>query len=235
MCRREQLQPLGARHHLEVALQPQVHLGAVDDGARFRVVGHLLQGHGRAQHGAGELLSRLRVLRIHPHLVVDGKPAVAPAEHAITHLPGECLCAHEELQHRAPKTLHKERLGNRRQRREPPAGQKRPVCGKYMHMRVEVRQIPEGLHEQDQAGAGAGCRLGVRIDEQARGDAAKLAEPRPAPADRIGRSSRGRVNTYCRCGTGARTFCSTQSPYRSTRFWWQLGQKYRVLHEYASR
>jgi len=49
-----------------------------------------------------------------------------------------------------PKTLHKERLGNRRQRREPPVGQKRPVCGKYMHMRVEVRQIPEGLHEQDQ-------------------------------------------------------------------------------------
>ena len=96
-------------------------------------------------------------------------------------------------------------------------------------------QTPEVWPEQDRAGAGAGCRLGVRIDEQARGDAAKLAEPRPAPADRIGRSSRGRVNTYCRCGTGARTFCSTQSPYRSTRFWWQLGQKYRVLHEYASR
>jgi cysteine synthase len=38
----------------------------------------------------------------------------------------------------------------------------------------------------------------------------------------VGMSS---VNTYCRRATGARTFCSTHLPYRSTRFCWQLGQK----------
>jgi hypothetical protein len=42
------------------------------------------------------------------------------------------------------------------------------------------------------------------------------------------------VNTYCRCGTGASTFDSTHSPYASTLFWWQLGQKYRALHEKAT-
>lgn len=50
---------------------------------------------------------------------------------------------------------------------------------------------------------------------------------------KIGRSRRGMVNTYCRCGTGASTFVSTHSPYASTLFWWQLGQKYRALHEKA--
>ncbi len=40
-----------------------------------------------------------------------------------------------------------------------------------------------------------------------------------------GRSSRGTVNTYCRCGAGASTFSSTHLPWSSTRFWWQLGQK----------
>ena len=49
----------------------------------------------------------------------------------------------------------------------------------------------------------------------------------------IGRSRRGMVNTYCRCGTGASTLASTHSPYASTLFWWQLGQKYLALHEKA--
>ena len=30
--------------------------------------------------------------------------------------------------------------------------------------------------------------------------------------EKIGRSIRGTVKTYCRCGTGARTFSSTHSP-----------------------
>jgi len=52
-----------------------------------------------------------------------------------------------------------------------------------MHVRVEVRQIPEGLHEQDQAGPRPGGGRGVRIGEQPRGDAAQLAQPRPLPAE----------------------------------------------------
>ncbi|MEK6212104.1 MAG: hypothetical protein AABM64_17350 [Pseudomonadota bacterium] len=58
-----------------------------------------------------------------------------------------------------------------------------PANGEHVHVRVEVRKTPEGLHEQDQAGAGAGCRLGVRFDEQAGGDATQLTQPRPMPAE----------------------------------------------------
>jgi len=50
---------------------------------------------------------------------------------------------------------------------------------------------------------------------------------------KIDRSMRGTVNTYCLCGTGASTLASTHSPYASTLFWWQLGQKYRTLQEKA--
>src|SRR5438876_12378814 len=46
-----------------------------------------------------------------------------------------------------------------------------------------VREIPEVLHEQEQARAGAGKRRGVRIDEQSSGDATQLTEPCPMPAE----------------------------------------------------
>ncbi len=39
------------------------------------------------------------------------------------------------------------------------------IGGKHMQVRVEVGQIPERLHEQDQPGAGTRGRLGVRIDK----------------------------------------------------------------------
>lgn len=87
-------------------------------------------------------------------------------------------------------------LWNRRQRDERSVRQKRPVSGKHVQVRVDVRKTPEDLH--DQASPGAGCRLGVRIDEQSGSDTAPLAQPRPTPRDRIGRSSRGTVNTYWR-------------------------------------
>jgi hypothetical protein len=50
-------------------------------------------------------------------------------------------------------------------------------------LRVEVRQASEALHEQDQPALGVQCRLGIPFDEQTRGDAAQLAEPRPVPAE----------------------------------------------------
>ena len=108
---------------------------------------------------------------------------LAPAEHAAAQLLGERLLAHEEPQHRAPEGFGKKPLGHRRQRHQPPIGQERPVGGKDVHVRVEVRQIPEGLHEQDQPGPGARCRLGIRSDEHAGGDPAKLTQPRPMPAE----------------------------------------------------
>jgi hypothetical protein len=44
-----------------------------------------------------------------------------------------------------------------------------------MHVGVEVRQIPEGLHEQDQPGTCPRRGFGVRLDEQSAGDPAELA------------------------------------------------------------
>ena len=61
----KQRQPLGAWHDLEVALQAGVHLGAVDHHAGGSVVGHLLQGHRRAQHVACERLAALDIFGPH--------------------------------------------------------------------------------------------------------------------------------------------------------------------------
>jgi hypothetical protein len=74
-------------------------------------------------------------------------------------------------------------LWNRRQGYECAVCKKRPVGREHVHVRVEVRQVPEALHEQDEPGPRARRRLGVPFDEQARSDAAQLAESRPVPAE----------------------------------------------------
>lgn len=51
------------------------------------------------------------------------------------------------------------------------------------HVGVEVREIAERLHEQDQAGTGTGSGERVRLEEQARGDAAEFSERCPMPAE----------------------------------------------------
>ena len=63
----QQRQPLRTRHHLEVPLQPEMHLRALDHRARGGVVGHLLKGHRGTQHGAGEFLSAFGIPGRHPH------------------------------------------------------------------------------------------------------------------------------------------------------------------------
>ena len=59
-----------------------------------------------------------------------------------------------------------------------PSGEERPVGGEHVHVRVEVGQVAEGLNEQDQPRARAGCGLLVRREQQSRGDAAQFAQPR---------------------------------------------------------
>ena len=83
----------------------------------------------------------------------------------------------QELQDRASKAFGQQTLGDRGKRHEPPLRPERPVGRKHIDVRIEVRQVPEGLHEQNQARPGPGQRLGVSIGEQPRRDAAKLAEP----------------------------------------------------------
>ena len=53
----------------------------------------------------------------------------------------------EKVEHRTPESFHEQPLRDRGQRHERPVGAKRPVGGEHVHVRVEVRQIPEGLHE----------------------------------------------------------------------------------------
>jgi len=67
----QQGEPLGGGEELEVAFQRGVEFGAVEDHARFRVIGHLLEREGRADHVPGQLLAALGVAGPDPDLVVD--------------------------------------------------------------------------------------------------------------------------------------------------------------------
>ena len=55
---------------------------ALDHGGAGRLVAHLGKRERRAPHGAGEFLSARGVLGRDANLVVNAKPAIAPAEHA---------------------------------------------------------------------------------------------------------------------------------------------------------
>ena len=52
-----------------------------------------------------------------------------------------------------------------------------------MHVGVEVDQIAEGLHEEDEARPGARMRGAVRLQEQSGDDAAELPEKRAAVSE----------------------------------------------------
>ncbi len=97
---------------------------------------------------------------------------MAPAKKLGAQLFGDGVALNEKRQHRASKAPGKQRLGHRRQGDKPAIGQERSVGGEHRHVRVEVGQTPEGLHEQDQPRARAGCGLGVRLKQPSRGDAA---------------------------------------------------------------
>ena len=89
----------------------------------------------------------------------------------------------EEGEHGVLEALLQGGLGHRRQGHEGAVGPERSVGGEHVLMGIEVRQVPEGLHEEDQAGAGAGESEGVGLEETSRGDAAELAQPRPVAAE----------------------------------------------------
>lgn len=151
-------------------------LAAVDHCAPRRVVGRLLQGKRRAQHVAREPFPALGIAGGNAHLVVDGEAAVAPAEH----LPGERrrddLSSDEEADDRPAQPLSKERFRDRRQGSEASRSFKDAVGDERVHVGVEVDQVAEGLHEEDEARAGARMRDAVRPRERARDDAAELSE-----------------------------------------------------------
>ncbi len=62
-----------------------------------------------------------------------------------------------------------------RQRGERAVGTEYAIGGEHMRVWVEVGPIPEGLHEQDQAGPRAGGGRGVCVGEQARGEVLPIA------------------------------------------------------------
>ncbi len=64
----------------------------------------------------------------------------------------------------------------------------------------------------------------------------RLRDQHPERFDRVWSRSRfGMVSTTCRCGTGARSVESNHCVQIARRLAWQLGQKYRHLHEKANR
>jgi len=130
---------------LEVALEPKVHLRAVDHGARSRVVAHLGECERRAQHVGGELVSAFGVIGRDAYLVVNGKAAIAPTEHAAAKfLRGHALLD-QKIQHRAAKPALEQRLRNWRQWGECAIDAKHPVGAQNMDVRMEAHQVAEGL------------------------------------------------------------------------------------------
>jgi hypothetical protein len=89
----------------------------------------------------------------------------------------------ERVERRTPESFHEQPLRDRGQRHERRVGAERPVGGEHVHMGIEVRQIPEGLHEQDEPRPGPGEGRGVGINEQPGDEPAELAEPRPMLAE----------------------------------------------------
>mgnify|MGYP001604891225 CR=1 FL=1 len=116
-----------------------------------------------ADHVVGEFDAVFPIVSRNPHLVVSRKPAaVAPAEHLRPQIFGEGVVCGQELKHRAPEALGEQRFGHRRYRDERAIGTEHPVGGEHMQVWVKVGQVPDGLHEQDQAGPGAGGGLGKK-------------------------------------------------------------------------
>jgi hypothetical protein len=111
-----------------------------------------------------------------------------------------------------------------RQRDKAPVGQERSVGGEHVRVRVEVHQVAEGLDEEDQPRLATGQHLSVGIGEKPSGDPAQFHSHSRCWV-KIGRSNRGNVKYVLPTRHRRRTLSSTHSPYRSTRFWCQLGQK----------
>jgi hypothetical protein len=93
---------------------------------------------------------------VHAHLVVHGKPAVGPSEEREARALGDRTCSDEVREHGLAQALGEQLLGHRGQGHERAVGAERPVSGEHVDMGVEVRQVPEGLHEEDEAGPCAG-------------------------------------------------------------------------------
>ncbi len=130
-------------------------------------------GEARAARGVGD-----------PQLVVHGKAAVLPSEERRAQALGDRTCSDEVLEHSLVEALGEELLGHRGAGHEGAVGEERAIGGEDMQVGVEVGQVAEGLHEEDEA------------------------RWRP----RSGRSSLGSVKTYWRWGTGSRICSSTHSP-----------------------
>ena len=180
----EQLQPLGARHDLEVPLQSQVHLRAVDHRAGRRVVAHLGKRERRAQHVAGELLFGPRRHR----------PRRAPGCERKTRYSASRACGCEapprspapRPENPAPRGESRPRAAPRGRRQFDRTPRPRPKdaggASATMHVRI-IHQVAEGLDELDERGLCTGHRGPAGLLEQAGGDAAKLAEPGAPPRE----------------------------------------------------
>jgi hypothetical protein len=116
-------------------------------------------------------------------LVVDGEAAMAPGEHLLGKRRKDHFSSDKEADDLAAETLGKERFGNRRQGSEAARNVENAVGDERVHVGVEVDQIAEVLHEEDEARPGARMRGAVRLHEQSGDDAAELSEKRAAVSE----------------------------------------------------
>jgi hypothetical protein len=116
-------------------------------------------------------------------LVVDAEAAMAPDEHLAGKRRKDRFSPDKEADHLTAEPLGKERFGNRRQRNEASRCFEDVVGDERMHVWIEVDQVAEGLHEEDEARPGARMRGAVRLQEQSGDDAAELSEKRAAVSE----------------------------------------------------
>jgi hypothetical protein len=160
----------------KVALEPRVLLGPIHDHPLPRLVLGLLQRERRPDHVAGQLLASLGIAGLDTHLVVHREAAVLPAQQLGHQVLVYGLIGEQHLENGPAQLLLKQLGGDGRQDPERPVGVEDAVGDQGVDVGMECDQVPEGLHEQDEAGLAVRIGLPVGFAEQAPDDAAELAQ-----------------------------------------------------------
>ena len=153
--------------------------GAVEDHARFRVVGHLLEREGRADPVTGQLLAALGVAGPDPDRVVDREAGMWPLAHALGELGVEAGFRAEELEDPVAQAFPERLFRDRRQDAEAAGGVEDAIGDQGVDVRVEGDQVAEGLDVEDEAGPAFGSHCLEAFAEQVGDDLAKPGEQGP--------------------------------------------------------
>ena len=104
------------------------------------------------------------------------EPRVPPREHPLGQEVRDQALAAQQIENAFAKRGLEQLARNGRQDAEAAIGIESAVRGEHVYMRVEVDQVAEGLHEEDDARPRTGSGAGVEAGEQALDDVAQLAQ-----------------------------------------------------------